>query len=158
MVNNFFLLFTAHFDRDRGLDYGRLSINSLDKGTINIWKAASSYATKQKQYGESFHERGGMLPPQYRVPKLKNWSVLTKPIPLDLIKGVEGNFYKLSPYEVTTDRGGVRSDFGIHKDANAPGSLGCIVMSPDRFMNFELAMAYFRKHDIKQLPLLVQYS
>lgn len=156
MNNDFFLLFSMQFNRDRGLDVGRLSINSLTRGTTNIWLATSSYATRQQK--ESFHLHGGMLPPQYRVPKLKNWTVSTKPIPLDLVKGVEGNFYQLSPYEVTTDKGAHRSDFGIHKDANAPGSLGCIVMDENRFKQFELAMTHFRKFDINELPLFVQYS
>ena len=156
MDNYIFLLFSAHFNRDNGLDYGRLSINSSQQGTLLIWKATTSYATKQ--YRESFHERGGMLPPQYRVRDLKYWFVNTTPIPLDNVKGVEGNFYQLSPFEVTTDRGGKRSDFGIHKDANHPGSLGCIVMSNDRFAQFEAAMTRLRQHGYTKVALFVQYS
>jgi len=155
-MDNLFLLYSAHFDRDRGLDYGRLSINSLMQGTLSIWRATSSYASKQ--YRESFHEYGGVLPPQYRVKGLEYWSVNTTPIPLNGVKGVEGNFYQLSPFAVTTDKGGKRSDFGIHKDARAPGSLGCIVMSSDRFLQFEAAMTRLRQQGIAKLPLFVQYS
>lgn len=153
---NIFLLFTQHFDRDRGQDYGRLSINSLGKGTSHIWLATSSYATKQ--YAESFHQRGGLLPPQYRVKDLPYYTVSTNPIPLDNVKGVEGNFYQIFPFAVETDRGGERSDFGIHKDANAPGSLGCIVMDPVRFQQFEKAMTDFKNAGIASIPLFVQYS
>ena len=52
-MSEYFLLFTQHFDRDKGLDWGRLSINSLSLGTTYIWKATSSHSTKQ--YAESFH-------------------------------------------------------------------------------------------------------
>jgi hypothetical protein len=38
-----------------------------------------------------------------------------------LLSGVRGNFYKITPFEVTTNQGAVRGDFGVHLDANAPG-------------------------------------
>ncbi len=155
-MNNYFLLFTQHFDRDRGLDYGRLSLNSLTEGTKCIWRATSSIASKQ--YPESFQERGGLIPPQYRCPKLPNYTVKTQPIALPHIKGVEGNFYKIDPYFVTTDKGTIRGDFGIHLDGNVPGSLGCIVMSQDRFNDFESKMGVLKGEGLDCLPLFVQYS
>lgn len=152
-MNTPFLLFTAHFDRDKGLDYGRLGLWSYDRGHIKIWVATSSYSTKQ--YAENFHERGGMLPPPYRCRNLPFYRVETNPIPLPNVKGVEGNFYKIIPHQVVTDKGGSRSDFGIHRDANAPGSLGCIVMTGDRFKDFEAEM---KKINYPNIPLFVQYS
>ena len=98
------------------------------------------------------------MPPQYRVKDLPFYTVSTQPIPLDHVKGVEGNFYQILPFAVVTDEGGKRSDFGIHKDANAPGSLGCPVMSSDRFSQFEQAMRELRTQGISDLPLFVQYS
>ena len=83
-MNDYFLLFTQHFDRDKGLDYGRLSLNTLSEGTKCIWRATSSIASKQ--YPESFQERGGLIPPQYRCPKLSNYTVKTQPIPLPHVK------------------------------------------------------------------------
>ena len=151
-----FLVFNSHFDRDRGLDQGRLSLNSLQYGTQNIWIAASSYSTLQGF--ESFHKRGGYLPPQYRVPNLRFWTVNLDPLDLWHNKGVRGNFYILTPTEVKTDKGGVRSDFGIHKDANAPGSLGCIVLDSDRFADFEDKMKSLKIQGIDSLPLFVFYS
>ena len=155
-MNDNFLVFNSHFDRDKGLDFGRLSLNSLQHGTKNIWLASSSHRTLQGF--ESFHHRGGYLPPQYRVLGLPFWVVNLDPIDLSNNPGVAGNFYILSPTEVTTDRGGRRSDFGIHKDANAPGSLGCIVLSGDRFADFEEQMSGLRKINVRQLPLFVFYS
>ncbi|MDJ0679561.1 MAG: hypothetical protein QNJ18_06815 [Xenococcaceae cyanobacterium MO_167.B52] len=72
-INDYALFFSQHYDRDRGLDYGRLSLNSLGNGVINIWKATSSVASKQ--YPESFHERGGIIPPPYRCKNLVDVSV-----------------------------------------------------------------------------------
>ena len=154
--NNYFLIFNSHFDRDKGCDQGRLSICSLENGTLDIWIACSSHTTKQ--YHESFHERGGYLPPEYRVPSLANWEVETSPIDLRKHKGVAGNFYKILPFEIVTDKGGKRGDFGIHLDANAPGSLGCIVLDKKRFADFESWMRTIRKDKIKQVPLFVRYS
>lgn len=153
---NYFLIFNSHFDRDKNCDQGRLSICSLEKGTLDIWIACSSYKTKQ--YPESFHERGGYLPPEYRVPSINNWEVETNAIDLRKHEGIQGNFYKILPFQVTTDKGGKRGDFGIHLDANAPGSLGCIVMDKKRFAEFESWMKILRKEKIETIPLFVRYS
>ena len=152
----YFLTFSAHFDRDKGLDQGRLCLRHLHQGTINVWIAATS--TRHKQFPESFHQRGGVIPPEYRVPDLKNWRVLTKPIYMPHVAGVNGNFYKINPHNVVTDKGGRRGDFGIHLDSNAPGSLGCIVMSKDRFVNFEGELAQLSNQGVEELPLFVSYS
>lgn len=155
-MSDYFLLFSSHFDRDTGLDSGRLRLVSLSKGHQEIWIASSSIATKQGN--ESFHNYGGYIPPEYRVPGLANWTVNTKPIYMPHVKGVEGNFYQITPFSVTTDRHGKRGDFGIHLDANAPGSLGCIVMSVGRFRQFERWMKELTQKSIKQIPLFVTYS
>lgn len=155
MSSDFFLNFTGHYDRDRGLDWGRLRLDSLSEGNIKIWIATSSISTKQGR--ESFHQRGGLLPPDYRCKGKIKWSVSLNPIYLP-VQGVEGNFYQISPFQVVTDRGGIRSDFGIHRDANSPGSLGCIVMSDDRFSQFETEMNKLRARGILKLPLFVTYS
>lgn len=152
----YFLNFSLHFDRDRGLDQGRLCLRHLEKGTVEIWKATSS--TNVKQYPESFHDRGGLIPPEYRVPGLKSWQLHTEPIDLTHNLGVQGNFYKIDPHQVTTDKGGLRSDFGIHKDANVPGSLGCIVLTADRFKHFEKEMSQLSEQGVDSLPLFVTYS
>lgn len=152
----YFLFFSAHFNRDKGLDMGRLSLNSLDQGTFYIWMASSSYVGKQ--YPENFHSRGGFLPPQYRCQGLSHYFVKTAPINLEKTRGVRGNFYPILPYEVITDKNGKRSDFGIHLDADYPGSLGCIVMSAFRFEEFEKGMLEMREQKISLLPLFVQYS
>ena len=152
----YFLTFSMGFDRDTGLDNGRLCLRHLEKGTMAVWTATSSTANKQD--AESFHQKGGLIPPEYRVPGLKNWVVATKPIPMPNNPGVDGNFYKIDPHSVTTDKGGVRGDFGVHLDGNSPGSLGCIVMSKDRFNDFERRMNVIAAEGVKSVPLFVTYS
>lgn len=156
---SYFLIFSMQFDRDKGLDFGRLTLNSVSnsKGrTHEVWVATTS--TSSKQGPEDFHQKGGLIPPQYRVPSLEAWSVELNPIPMPSVKGVEGNFYKINPHIVTTDKGGVRGDFGIHLDANSPGSLGCIVMDKNRFNDFEKEMKRLRGLGFSSIPLFVQYS
>ncbi len=156
IADDFFLFYSQHYDRNQGLDYGRLSLNSLGTGVVNIWKATSSVASKQ--YPESFHERGGIIPPCYRCKNLDKYLVDTKPIALPHIKGVGGNFYKINPHFVLTDKGGQRSDFGIHLDANVPGSMGCIVMTKNRFDEFEKEIEELRSKGIQNIPLFVHLS
>lgn len=156
MTDNLVLVFNGHFDRDKDLDYGRLSLNDLTQEKTEIIKASSSYKTKQ--YAESFHERGGLLPPHYRCKEEFFWKVSTTPIPMPNHRGGQGNFYQITPFEVMTDKGGRRSDFGVHLDANAPGSLGCIVTDAGRFAEFENWMSRLKSMGIQKVPLMVFYS
>lgn len=154
----YFLDFTMGLDTDGRLEDGRLVLRSLSKQggrTHQIWVSTTSTANKQQP--EDFHQRGGPIPPEYRVPNLKAWEVELKPIYLPQ-KGIEGNFYKILPFAVKTDKGGDRSDLGIHLDGNVPGSLGCIVMTKPRFQSFEAEMKRLRELGYKKLPLFVTYS
>ncbi len=150
------LFFNGHFDRDADLDFGRLSLINFGTEETKIIKASSGYRTKQ--YAECFHEWGGMLPPAYRCEGDFFWKVATKPIPMPGHRGVRGNFYQISPFEVKTDRGGRRSDFGIHLDADAPGSLGCIVTDASRFAELEKWMVELNRSGLAKVPLIVGYS
>ncbi|MGD1920402.1 MAG: hypothetical protein ACFCAD_16885 [Pleurocapsa sp.] len=107
--------FVAHGDRDVGLDQGRLILEHIDRGHQNIWTAATSHRRNQKL--DSIHKRGGMLPPAFRVPLVTQLTVSATPINLSHVRGVDGNFYQISPYEMVIDKGGKRSDFGIHLDS-----------------------------------------
>ena len=152
----YLLTFASGFNRERGIDVGRLVLNHIDRGHQSVWKAWSSHVNGQEK--EGFHQRGGMLPPAYRCPKLRMWKVKTNPNPMPHVAGVSGNFYKINPHEVVTDRGGHRGDFGIHLDANHPGSLGCIVTDRDRFLDFENTMTRLRAEGVSEIPLIVVYS
>ena len=154
----YFLDFAMGLDNDGRLETGRLVLRSISNNggrTHDVWVATSSVASKQKI--EDFHQRGGPIPPEYRVPLIPSWEVETKPINLSSVRGVEGNFYKILPFSVTTDKGGVRGDLGIHADKNVPGSLGCIVMTEDRFVKFEKRILEVYKEGFSKIPLFVTY-
>ena len=156
------LIFSQHFDRETGQDYGRLLLKKMNFNTpsqskeLEIWIATSSHAALQDK--EDFHQKGGLIPPAYRCPDLGSWTVETNPISMPNNKGVQGSFYKINPYLVKTDKGGSRGDFGIHLDANVEGSLGCIVMDERRFKIFENWMSKIKQEGFKELPLTVIYS
>lgn len=152
----YILVFSAHYDRDRGLDYGRLLLEHINLGHQNIWKAISSH--RQGQGYQSFHNWGGLLPPAYRCPLVTQLKVATTPINLSHVKGVDGNFYRISPFAMTTDKGGKRSDFGIHLDKNNDGSLGCIVMNQKNFSDYQNTMTRIRNEGVTSIPLIVVYS
>lgn len=154
----YFLNFAMGLDYDGRLEEGRLVLRSISAQggrTHQIWLSTSSLASRQKP--EDFHQWGGPIPPEYRVPNLRAWEVETTPINLAHVKGVEGNFYKILPFMVKTDKGSERGDFGVHRDANTPGSLGCIVMSGDRFKHFEQEMKRLKDLAIAKIPLFVTY-
>lgn len=152
----YFLIFSSHFNRDKGIDMGRLSLNHIELGTIRIWKAYSSHEKGQEI--EGFHARNAYLPPQYRLKNTSKYSVDLKPINLSHIKGVSGNFYRILPYQIVTDKGYIRGDFGIHYDGGAIGSHGCIVMDKKRFKELERELNFIFQKGIRKISLFVQYS
>lgn len=149
------LVFSSHWDRDAGLDWGRLTLNHLEKGNLAIWTATSSGASRQT-YEKQFL-RNGCLPANNNT-ITKKYHILTTPEDSRHVKGVEGSFYRIYPNHIKTTQNTTRSYCGIHKDANLPGSFGCIVMTPDRFKNFESWMQRLKKIGVTQLPLQTQYS
>lgn len=98
----------------------------------------------------------GRIPTCNQV-NLKCYRVATKPINLPRIKGVEGNFYAIIPYMVLV-AGNKRGDFGIHYDANVPGSAGCIVIRQrDHWSLFEKCMKTLWDADIIAIDLYVKH-
>jgi len=157
--NELLFIFNSHVDSTSKINVGRLSLNRKngnDWETSFIWTALSSTGTKQ--FFESWNLRGGLLPPQYRLQQNKSYSVEVRPIFMPDVKGVNGNFYKINPHIVKTDKGTERADFGIHLDANIQGSLGCIVLAKDKFKDFEQTMGMIYNEGIKVVPLLVFYG
>lgn len=155
--NPFVLILSGHYDRDPGLDQYLLALIDCRIGQVNEWRCTSSHVWGQ-QKGDQ-HKKGGLIPPVHHVPKLSKWEVDLDPIYMPEHKGVRGNFYRILPYVVTTSEGGVRGDFGIHLDANAPGSLGCPVMNQFNWSDFEDTIAKIKAHNnIKTIPFFPLYS
>ncbi|MFB2979685.1 hypothetical protein [Microseira sp. BLCC-F43] len=74
-------------------------------------------------------------------------------------KGVEGQFFHITPDPVRSSGGVTRGEFGVHFDANVPGSAGCIVLRNKLgFEAFCDRMKQIASLGIKSIPLQVVYS
>lgn len=163
----YFATYSQPFDNQPGQDYGRFCIRSLDgKGqgkTHLVLVATMSRADKQAV--ESFHIKGGLMPPEYRTSTFYNtdektydsWVLETREQWRDTI-GIEGHCFQILPVYVKTDKGTTRGEFFAHRDANVIGSLGCIVFTADRFIVLRDYMRKLRALGVKQLPLFVTYA
>jgi hypothetical protein len=101
---------------------------------------------------------GGVCPAPYQCnPSFANYWMQVAPLDLSHVKGVEGNGYPLTPFEVRTKEGVKRSDLLIHRDANVPGSMGCIVLPDDEFEDFERVMAR-EAIGHEKIKLFIQYD
>ncbi|MDJ0600342.1 MAG: hypothetical protein QNJ37_16060 [Crocosphaera sp.] len=88
---------------------------------------------------------------------LDHYTVQTTPIYLPQ-RGIEGNFFKIDPHLVNI-WGKTRGDFGIHFDANAPGSAGCVVIrNKSAWDAFQEMMGHYRNAGLKSVPLIVEYQ
>jgi hypothetical protein len=121
-----------------------------DDAETNAYQATSSIAGRQ--YWESWELRGGLIPPR------ADYTVTLSPIPMPSVRGVEGNFYQILPFECPT-KGATRGDFGIHRDANVPGSMGCIVLPTKRgWTAFQQDCKLIASQGVKTLPLEIDYN
>lgn len=101
--------------------------------------------------------KGGI--PPCKIVGIDKYTVSLRPIFMPQVRGVEGNFYQIFPFEVLVDQYGkktARGDFGIHRDANVPGSAGCIVIpSGEHWQEFEELMKKLQDKGVKTLDLFV---
>lgn len=149
------LLFHQELRQSSQLIEGRLLL--LDSYKIkNTYIATSGSIGNQSP--NSTDDRGrGPIPPLGAV-GIDHYTVTTSPLSMPGIKGVEGNFYKINPHFVQID-GVKRGDFGIHRDANAPGSAGCVVLrTTTGWAGFEADMKTLFSAGVHQIPLLVSYT
>jgi hypothetical protein len=152
-----FLIFSMPLDNTPALNRGRLVLYDFNGGHIARWVATSGVGTWQKIGGWS-KQGGGVIPATYQCnPSFDNYWVDVNPVDLSDTKGVEGNGYCITPFAVRTKEGVKRSDLLIHRDANVPGSMGCIVLPDDEFADFEATF----KHELvghEKIKLWVQYD
>jgi hypothetical protein len=136
MLSQPFLVFSMPLDTTPELNRGRLVLYDFEKGHIGRWVATTGLGQYQKIGGWS-KQGGGVCPAAYQCnPTFANYWVEVEPINLPNVRGVEGLAFKITPFSVTTKDGVERSDLLIHRDANVPGSLGCIVLSDEEFEDF----------------------
>lgn len=131
-----FLVFSMPLDNTPALNNGRLVLYDYEQGHIGRWVATSGLGMYQRIGGWS-KQGGGVCPAPYQCnPTFANYWVQTSALDLSHVKGVEGGGYPITPFEVRTKEGVSRSDLLIHRDANVPGSMGCIVLPSDEFADF----------------------
>jgi hypothetical protein len=136
-------------------------------GTMEFVKDGIAYNTitatsslPGRQYKGAWNRRGGLIPPTSMVvAKTKaGLTVKTTPIYMPNVTGVSGNFYQIFPFEMETD-GDVRGDWGIHFDANVPGSMGCIVAVTDKgWAATQREFKILAGLGIRSVELIVEYG
>jgi hypothetical protein len=157
MLKSPFLIFSMPLDNTPALNRGRLVLIDYEKGQIARWVATSGLGQYQKIGGWS-KQGGGVCPAAYQCnPTFANHWVQVAPIDLSNVRGVEGDAFPITPFSVTTKDGVERSDLLIHRDANVPGSMGCIVLPDDEFEDF---CKVFAKELIghEKIKLWIQYD
>ncbi len=151
------LLYHQHLTKSANLIEGRLLLlDSETASIVNTYIATSGLPNNQRFDCLSSPGRGPI--PHNSITGLDCYYMSTTPIYMPNVKGVEGNFYKINPHMVMVD-GVERGDFGVHFDANVPGSSGCTVLRTGvGWEAFEKDMKNLLTAGVKQIPLLVSYS
>jgi hypothetical protein len=157
MLEQPFLVFSMQLDNTPELNRGRLVLWDWEKGQIGRWVATSGLGQYQKIGGWS-KQGGGVIPAPYQCnPSFANYWVEVIPVDRSEVRGIEGDAYAITPFEVRTKDGVGRSDLMVHRDANVPGSMGCIVMSKEEFDDFcETFARELIGHE--KIKLFVQYD
>lgn len=152
------LIYSIELDGSGDLHQGRLALIDADRPRIiGRWRATSGLAQYQ-DVGDWQKKGGGVIPATYQLdPPINCYTVDTMPINQQSVRGIEGNSYAISPNEVTTENGTRRGEFLIHRDANIPGTLGCIGVSNSDWADFEKVFKIHNR-DYDRVPLLVLHT
>lgn len=127
----------------------------IDNAGIKL-RVTSGLAGYQSKGSWRIKRRGCIPPSEQIIPQ--RWHVSTQRLWMPNVVGVEGSFYAIAPFEINL-LGVTRGDFGIHFDANVPGSSGCIVIrQQDHWDLFRNEMSAFRLDNIQQVALFVGYD
>lgn len=141
--------------QDDDLIMGMLSL-LRDKKVINRYRATSSLPGRQ--FSGSWRLKGGLIPPTKALTVPGGYTVKLEPFDMRGVPGVSGNFFQILPFE-QLQGDVVRGDFGVHRDARAPGTLGCIGLETVRgWSAVERDFASMLSEGFKRIPLVVEYS
>jgi hypothetical protein len=124
----------------------------------NVYEFVATSGLAMHQFKGAWREKGrGCIPPDSALGD-SHYTVSTNRLWLPEKIGVEGSFYPIAPFSVTVD-GIARGDFGIHFDANVPGSAGCIVIRRQTdWDEFRYLMTVLKSNGEKSVPLKVAYE
>jgi hypothetical protein len=153
LLENPHLLFCMALQDSDVLAPGRLFLYDGSR-QIDTWSVTSGLPGCQDRGDWSVRGRGYLPPIEFT--NAKQWRVKTAAIDSSGVKGVEGLFYPILPMMVSLKSGNDRGAFGIHFDANVPGSSGCVVIRNQRpWEEFKSWMAANSTH--AEIPLNVAY-
>ena len=142
------LVFTMPLGKSQSLIKGSLKLIYPDGEAINY--LATSGLPDYQRPGDQWVRGKGPIPEgdKYEIP--------TEPYWLET-RGVEGLFFHITPDPVGFgDR--VRSELGIHWDANVPGTSGCIgLINWEGWQGFCRRMRNIASQGIERLSLKVKY-
>jgi hypothetical protein len=155
---SYILFFIMKLEDDSSLKTGRLElIDTTANRVVDRYLATSGAPGYQNTDDQTAKGKGCI--PRTDLAQIGSYFVATNPIDLTAVRGVEGAFYTISPGRVTLKSGQVRGDFGVHFDANVPGSAGCVVLTTKvGWDGFKQQMARIAKEGINQIPLFIGYS
>ncbi|WP_373534667.1 hypothetical protein [Microcoleus sp.] len=143
------LIFTMSLAQSSELIYGNLQL--VYPGGSAIDYVATSGCTGWQQPGDEWAIGRGPIPAgKYEIPSTPYW--------LDT-RGIEGWFFHIQPDRTSPDGSVARGEFGIHFDANVPGSAGCVVLvNRDGWLGFCNRMEAIAKSGTERIPLEVSYG
>ena len=144
------LVFTMDLRVASELLSGSLQLLYPDGKAIDY--VATSGCAGWQQPGDEWERAKGPIPQgfNYQIPTAPYWSDT---------RGVEGWFFHVTPDPVVSPSGRTRSEFGIHFDANVPGSAGCIVLkNRSGWEKFCQRMEAISRSGIQSVHLKVVYS
>ena len=149
-MSNAKLVFSMDLQNSSSLVTGNLKLVTLDGQEINYLATSGCRGWQDKDNVWSVAK--GPIPPGF------NYQVPTTPY-YSSTKGVEGMFFHIKPDPVVSSHGVHRGEFGIHFDANVPGSAGCIALEhKDAFNTFCDRMKKIANAGIHSIPLQIVYS
>jgi hypothetical protein len=129
--------------------------NQLIDGSLTFFEDGQEKFKVDATSGIAGHQYAGAhtVPRKGCLPPSDNWKISTSGYYLKT-KGVEGMFYHITP-----DPQFGRSELGLHRDANVPGSAGCIVVRDSKIFNDKVVpFVNSLKDKQSQIPLSVVYN
>jgi hypothetical protein len=141
------LVFTMPLGQSKELILGNLKLLYPD-GQIIDYLATSGLPNYQRPGDQWVRGKGPIPKGEYEIPPEPYWSEQ---------RGVEGLFFHITPDPVGSGEH-IRSELGVHYDANIPGTSGCIgLINREGWEGFCRRMRNIAALGVESIPLKVQY-
>jgi hypothetical protein len=147
-MSQYQLVFTMPLGISQSLITGSLKLIYPD-GQVIDYLATSGLPDYQRPGDQWVRGKGP-------IPEGDKYEIPTQPYWLET-RGVEGFFFHITPDPVGFgDR--IRSELGVHWDANIPGTSGCVgLINWEGWEGFCRRMAIIASQGIEKIPLKVKY-